>query len=502
MKTDSRQIQLALISHTNVGKTTLARTLSGVDVGEVRDAPHVTTLAQASVLLQSPQGDVLQLWDTPGFGDSARLFKRLAMAGNPLGWFLREVIDRYRDWPFWLSQQAIRAARDAADVVLYLVNASEDPKDTGYLDPELKILHWLGKPVLVLLNQVGAPRPFVEEEAEQARWRQHLAHHPCIRGILSLDAFSRCWVHERVFYATVADLIPAEKKDAYHRLVSTWEQDHETRFEAAMNLLAKQVVGAARDSEAIERDQGAVVGTVLSAVGLGRRREQMLQNKAMAALMLRLNASTQSTTAGLLELYRLDPGEAARISDAVNDAFVVREPIDQVQAGLLGAIITGAATGLKADLISGGLTHGAGAIFGGIVGAITFASAAWGFNASTARDQPEMRFSDEFLRSLVVAGLLRYLAVTHFGRGRGKFLDDDGPGFWQDAVESALDLDALEAASVLRKVRSRSTTQGAVAALGATLKQVSMRIFETLYPGHCRIDLPGVAAAPARGPDR
>ena len=35
-------IALSLISHTNAGKTTLARTLLGRDVGEVRDAPHVT----------------------------------------------------------------------------------------------------------------------------------------------------------------------------------------------------------------------------------------------------------------------------------------------------------------------------------------------------------------------------------------------------------------------------------------------------------------------------
>jgi ribosome biogenesis GTPase A len=36
-------VSLSLVSHTNVGKTTLARTLLGRDVGEVRDAPHVTT---------------------------------------------------------------------------------------------------------------------------------------------------------------------------------------------------------------------------------------------------------------------------------------------------------------------------------------------------------------------------------------------------------------------------------------------------------------------------
>ncbi len=35
-------VALSLISHTNAGKTTLARTLLDQDVGEVRDAPHVT----------------------------------------------------------------------------------------------------------------------------------------------------------------------------------------------------------------------------------------------------------------------------------------------------------------------------------------------------------------------------------------------------------------------------------------------------------------------------
>ena len=39
------QIQFALISHTNNGKTTLARTLLGLDVGEVRDAAHVTLMS-------------------------------------------------------------------------------------------------------------------------------------------------------------------------------------------------------------------------------------------------------------------------------------------------------------------------------------------------------------------------------------------------------------------------------------------------------------------------
>ncbi len=88
-------VNLSLISHTNAGKTTLARTLLGRDIGEVRDAAHVTDLSTGYVLVQSRE-DTLMLWDTPGFGDTARLVARLRMAGNPIGWFLSQVWDRWR----------------------------------------------------------------------------------------------------------------------------------------------------------------------------------------------------------------------------------------------------------------------------------------------------------------------------------------------------------------------------------------------------------------------
>ena len=66
--------------------------------------------SESHPLLASADGDALLLWDTPGFGDSVRLARRLAHADNPIGWLLREVVDRYRDRPFWLSQQALRTA--------------------------------------------------------------------------------------------------------------------------------------------------------------------------------------------------------------------------------------------------------------------------------------------------------------------------------------------------------------------------------------------------------
>ena len=433
---DSAQIQLVLISHTNAGKTTLARTLVGIDVGEVRDAPHVTITSESHPLLATAAGDTLLLWDTPGFGDSVRLVKRLAMADNPIGWLLREVVDRYRDRPFWLSQQALRTARDAADVVLYLVNSSEDPRDAGYLASEMTVLDWLGKPVLVLLNQMGPPRPAAEEQAEQARWSKSLSVYPAVRKVIALDAFARCWVHERVFYDAVGAQVPAAKRAAYARLLAQWEQDNQARFQAAMRLLAQQIVKAARDSEPVAQAGRPILETVARAVGLGQRTGERREDQAMTALMARLELGIASSTAGLLKLHRLDAGAAGTINERVRQAYVVRTPVDARQAGLLGAVVSGAATGLSADLMAGGLSFGAGALLGGIVGALTFAGAAWTFNTSTGRRESRVQFSDAFLRSLVVAGLLRYLAVAHFGRGRGGFVEGEAPAFWQSEVEA------------------------------------------------------------------
>ncbi|NGZ88624.1 GTPase domain-containing protein [Duganella aceris] len=475
----STTIQLALISHTNNGKTTLARTLMGVDVGEVRDAAHVTITSESHTLLATPQGDELRLWDTPGFGDSVRLLKRLGQSGNPIGWFLREVLDRYRDRPFWLSQQALRAARDAADVVLYLVNSSEDPRDAGYVPAEMKILEWLGKPVVVLLNQTGRPRPQAEEQAEQARWRDHLRQYPVVREVLALDAFARCWVHERVFYEALGKLLDAERQVGYARLFASWEAGNAARYDQAMRLLAVQLQAAARDSEAVEADSKSMLKSALKVVGIGKNEALQRQEKAMATLVARLNLATGEMTRELLMLHKLDPAEVATINARVRDHFTVRAPVDQAQAGLLGAMISGAATGLSADLMAGGLTLGGGALLGGVVGAVTFAGAAWGFNSSTDRDRATMQFTDAFMRSLVVAGILRYLAVAHFGRGRGNFVDAEAPAFWQSEVEQAVALHDDALAALWRTARRDDASDQ----LQSLVRRIASATLARLYPG-------------------
>ncbi|MGI4716798.1 MAG: DUF3482 domain-containing protein [Janthinobacterium lividum] len=475
------KIQFALVSHTNNGKTTLARTLVGMDVGEVRDAAHVTQFAEAHLLQTSEAGDSLVLWDTPGFGDSVRLLKRLSMSGNPIGWFLREVFDRYRDKPFWLSQQALRAAKEEADVVLYLVNSSESPQDAGYLPPEMKILEWLGKPVAVLLNQMGPPRPGAEEASEQGRWKQHLAQFPVVKEVLALDAFARCWVHEHVFYDAIGKLIAPERQAGYARLLASWEAANQRRYRNALRLVAELLAFAARDRQEVSGEGKGLIKSALKAVGLGKD-EQKRQELAMATLVQRLNDEIGSTTARMLVLHKLDPGEAAAINSRVRENFAVRAPVDKAQAGLLGAMVSGAATGLSADLMAGGLTMGGGALLGAIVGALTMAGAAWGFNVGTDRNQHTVQFADAFLQTLLNGGLLRYLAVAHFGRGRGNYVESEAPPFWQAEVEKAVAAHAGDLPALWRALREAPDLGAATTLAEQAIVPAADAVLAQLYP--------------------
>jgi hypothetical protein len=289
-------------------------------------------------------------------------------------------------------------------------------------------------------------------------------------------------VHEHVFYERVGKLIGEDKRDGYGRLLAAWEAHNLERFDAALRLMAQQIAAAARDSEPIAAEGKGLFKSALKAVGLGRD-EQRRQEEAMARLVERLNQQIGKSTASLLQLHRLDPGEAVRINARVRENFAVRAPVDKTQAGLLGAVVSGAATGLSADLMAGGLTMGGGALLGAIVGALTMAGAAWGFNTTTDRDEPTVQFADAFLRTLVVGSALRYLAVAHFGRGRGNFVEGEAPPFWQARVEQVLARHDAALARLWKEVKAAPDPASAAELVLAVVRPVTAETLEQLYPG-------------------
>lgn len=468
-------VNLSLISHTNVGKTTLTRTLLGRDVGEVRDAAHVTDIATGYVLVQHGE-DTLMLWDTPGFGNTARLLQRLKMVGNPIGWLLSQVWDRWRERALWSSQQAVKNAREQADVILYLVNAAEDPAAAPYIGLEMEVLAWIGKPVVVLLNQMGPPREDVADEV--ARW-SHIGTGGLVASILPLDAFARCWVQENALLDALVPLLPGEKRPAMAGLARRWEDLNQDRFASSMHVLAGYLLRAAGDRETVEetgwrsRISGAIAGKS------GSQREA---DKAMRALAGRLAESTAASTDALIQLHNLSGRAARTVLERVGDDYAHRVKTPEGASAALGGLVSGAVGGLAADLAAGGLTLGGGIIVGAILGGLGATGVARGLNLARGEDGESVGWSAEFLERLTVTALLRYLAVAHFGRGRGEWSEGEHPAFWQSAVETAVRDHKSHLMRLVREPAPADDPGGASGTLSPLLQQIASTVLLQLYP--------------------
>ena len=436
-------LHLSLVSHTNVGKTTLARTLLGRDVGEVRDAPHVTEFADAHEMLRTPAGETLQLWDTPGFGDSVRLLRRMKQSGNPLGWFLGQVWDRWRDRPFWASQQALRHVAERSDAVLYLVSAAEAPAAAAYVASEMELLAWVGKPVIVLLNQLGVPRESAVEAAEVDAWRQHLAPWPQVAAVLPLDAFARCWVQELVLLRAIEDCLPGPRRELMQRLTQAWQAQRLALYEASLDMLAQSMarLGAARQELADGAGLRSKLRSLGSALGLGAN-EQSPTALAQAALAAQLDEELRDSTTQLIALHGLAGQAQGEILARLATHYQLHLRMDESKAALLGGALTGALVGLKADLATGGLTLGGGLLAGGLLGALGAAGLARCVNLVRGTDRSWLAWNAEALDTMLEAALLRYLAVAHFGRGRGEWAQSETPPHWKPVVEAALSAEA------------------------------------------------------------
>ena len=475
-------IALSLISHTNAGKTTLARTLLGRDIGEVRDAPHVTMEATPYSLQVTPEGDALVLWDTPGFGDSARLARRLAQQSNPIGWFLSQIWDRFRDRPLYLSQQAVRNVRDQADIVLYLVNASETPADAGYLAPELDVLTWMERPVFVLLNQTGPPRPQAEGEAEESRWREAMGPRPLIRDVLTLDAFARCWVQEIVLLRALAAAIPPAKREGYDRLVAAWQARRNAQFDEAMAALAAPIAHAACDYVTLANP--SIKDKLRDAVRsiVANQKETPDSQQAARALAGRLDAGVRESTSRLISIYGLEGRAADVVRDRLADHLRTDTPMHEGKAAMMGGVLSGALSGLAADLAAGGLTLGAGTLIGAIAGTLGGAGLARGYNVLRGRTESAIRWDDELLNQLVTSALLRYLAVAHFGRGRGDWEQSEYPPFWQEIVQREVDARQASLSALWAQREGDDASTGIEDALRPILADATRAVLASLYP--------------------
>ena len=332
------------------------------------------------------------------------------------------------------------------------------------------MLSLLGKPVIVLLNQLGEPGTPADEAVQLQRWQAHLAGLAGAAGrvdpaaallpgdvagagagaaatrphaVLPLDAFTRCWLQEALLLQAVADALPPDRRAAMDRLADAWRQQQQLVFSRAMQALADRLARAALDRERVPaggwraplRQAGQRLGQLF---GRSADDADAPQAQAMAALADRLDADIRRSTATLIHLHRLHGDATGEVLDRLARHFARREPVNESRAALWGGLVTGALAGLKADLATGGLTMGGGLLAGGVLGALGAAGAARGFNRIRGLDQPLLAWDEAVLDALLRSALLGYLAVAHHGRGRGEWRQGDPPAAWVSAVDAAL----------------------------------------------------------------
>jgi len=163
--------------------------------------------------------------------------------------------------------------------------------------------------------------------------------------------------------------------------------------------------------------------------------------------------------------------------------YSVTEPVSAGKAAAAGGIAAGALAGLKADLAAGGLTFGAGILVGTILGALGGAGVAHGHNIIRGAEKGSVAWSPAFLNGLVRSALLRYLAVAHFGRGRGAYAESEAPAFWKDEVAQAVEARKPAFEALWDNARGSDDTEHAERDLQSLLIDTATQLLERLYPG-------------------
>ena len=130
---------------------------------------------------------------------------------------------------------------------------------------------------------------------------------------------------------------------------------------------------------------------------------------------------------------------------------------------------------------------GAGALIGAVLGGLGGAGIARGINRLTGTEQARLSWPDEFLDGLTCAAVLRYLAIAHYGRGRGRFVEGESPAFWYEAVQAALRPRAELLHRLWNEARESVGAVTCVPALRGKLRGVTTEVLLQLYPAAANI---------------
>ena len=393
----TKPLTLAVVGHTNVGKTSLLRTLTrDVGFGEVSHRPSTTRHVEGARL--SVDGEpLLELYDTPGLEDAIALLdylERLDRPGERLDGPAR--VARFLDGSEARQrfEQEAKVLRQllASDAGLYVIDARE-PVLAKYRD-ELSVLSSCGKPLLPVLNFVSSP------QHREPEWRDALARLG-LHALVRFDSVAPPEDGERRLYESLA-LLLEHSRDALQRLLTDQEAQREARKRSALRLIAELLI----DSAACRRSVAS---------------EKTVEQQAINQLREAVRQREQRCVEALLKLYGFRSNDAAASDLPLldgrwgNDLFNP-ETLKQLGVRVGSGVAAGAAAGAGVDLMVGGLTLGAAALAGAIAGGALQTARSYGSRLlGKLKGQRELTVDDSVLRLLA----LRQRQLLHALNARG-----------------------------------------------------------------------------------
>jgi hypothetical protein len=435
------RVTVGLVAPPGPGRAALMRMLQ-----QVADHGPPAEPGAPWTVLSTARGDVLRVFEVPpGLRPPAPAVTTQAGGAAAAQAWLQDLLGRFRAAPRAQERDAVQATLADTDLMLLVPGRAADVQEAT------RLLQWVAQPALVLASDD-------EEGVRAAVQRLGLP-----AEVLPLENCTAHWLCDSLLLDAAAARLPASKRAGFERLAASWKDRNAARFGEAMRLLALELVRAARDGEEVGSAPVSLRQLVSAA---DRDAAQRAREVARAALLQRLRRGEAALFAELVQLHRTGTPVAPLATARMDSGFTEQHTVDMPQAGMAGAA-TGAAMGAGIDLLTGGLTLGAAAALGAMIGGgAAYAAAAWK-NRSTPGGQPQVQLGDELLQTLTESLLLAYLAVAHRGLGEGEV---SAPPAWRSEVVAAVETRRAELAALWQQTRQATDASGAVGPLARELE--------------------------------
>lgn len=348
-------LKVAVVGHTNTGKTSLMRTLTRDEsFGEVSDRPATTRHVEGATLLVRGRPAV-ELYDTPGLEDSIGLLETLERA-RPTNGGRVDGIDQIRGFlqspdadaaQGGLFAQEAKALRQvlASDVALYVIDARD--RVLGKHRDELEILSRCAKPVVPVLNFTASP------EAQISLWRDHLSR-ANLHAVAEFDTVMLDEQTERRLLEKMRTLLDHHQA-TLNALIEEREHLRAGLEMTSCRFIADMLIDVAAHQVSVPAQDRAKV------------------EAAMESLRQRVREREQRCVEQLLQLHRFSKDDLAASDLPMHDGkwgVDLFSPAAMKQFGIRtgGAVAAGAVAGLTIDAMVGGLTLGAATALGAAIG--------------------------------------------------------------------------------------------------------------------------------------